>query len=129
MSYNVDLVERIERIVSFYCVSGRQFAAQCRVPVTTMNSILTKKSSPRAEILNSILDAYPSVDAEWLLTGRGEMLVDDNAATSLELMSTYSTTMKEKRLLEHKIEELQARNEMLTKTIENLSQALNADVS
>lgn len=129
MNYNEKLVSRIERVVSYYNVSGRQFAAQCGMPVTTMNSILTKKSSPRAELLYSILEAYPGIDAEWLLTGNGEMLVEENAATSLEIMSSYGNAMKEKKKLEARVEELQARNKMLTDTIQNLSQAIKLDIS
>lgn len=127
MTYNEELVARIERIVSYYQVSGRAFASACGVPITTMNSVLNKRSSPRAETLYNIIEAYPEVDPTWLLTGRGEMLVTENTATSMEIISTYSSTIKEKIKLEKKIDEQKQRIDMLTDTIQNLSEALNAE--
>lgn len=40
----------------------------------SIQSAIKRDATLRDETLNNILDKFPEIDAEWLLTGNGEML-------------------------------------------------------
>lgn len=43
-----------------------------------VSNVFNSVNNPSYEFLQSFLSAYPNVNANWLLTGEGEMLFDSN---------------------------------------------------
>lgn len=86
-----------ERIEALYKRSGqrsvRSYALKIGVAPTTLNECI-KGAEPRFSLLNAILNGEPSVSAEWLLRGIGE--IEGVKSSNLEI-----------------IEELKAENNML----------------
>jgi hypothetical protein len=58
-------------------------------------------------LLSNILDAYPEINAEWLLTGRGPMLKKDINNNDLEIERLRSENAMLKELLKAKEELLE----------------------
>lgn len=67
--------ERIALIIS-QCgyKSKRSFAEKIGVAQTSLNDIL-RGAEPKYSTLYKILEAEPLISAEWLLRGKGEMLI------------------------------------------------------
>lgn len=67
--------ERIAQIIS-QCgyKSKRSFAEKIGVAQTSLNDIL-RGAEPKYSTLYKILKAEPLISAEWLLRGKGEMLI------------------------------------------------------
>lgn len=88
MSINKRFKEIIE-----YLEGGNKtaFCRNCGIKPTTLSSIVgARQSDPSAKLLNCVLNAYPDINALWLLTGRGGMLNGqalENQKTSIEQTS------------------------------------------
>ena len=64
--------------------SKRAFALQIGIAQTSFNAILNG-AEPKFSTLNRILTTHPTVSAEWLMRGEGEMLKGDAPAGVFEL--------------------------------------------
>ena len=67
-----------ERLMNFIKSSGVSVRAFERACGLSNGYIKELRKSPTADKVRSIMDAYPELNAQWLMTGEGEMLNDDN---------------------------------------------------
>ena len=67
---------RIKQIVANAGLSDRAFAQSIDVAQTTFTNILLKGTEPKSDVLRAIISKY-KVNAHWLLTGEGNMFVDE----------------------------------------------------
>ncbi|MBW3518574.1 helix-turn-helix domain-containing protein [Flavobacterium sp. NKUCC04_CG] len=65
-------VERVKFFIKFKKISLRKFAEIIGVS----HSLINNTKSLGSDKLESILSNYPEINPIWLLTGKGEMLVD-----------------------------------------------------
>jgi len=65
------LKDRIKQLATYYGCSIRKFEEKCRLGRGNVNNMSEVLGSDK---LAKIIDTYPEVSCEWLLTGRGEML-------------------------------------------------------
>lgn len=59
--------------------SRRAFAQAAGLNEVSFNDNLRKGTEPRYNTLLAILTAYPKVSAEWLMRGKGDMFLPDEA--------------------------------------------------
>lgn len=64
---------RFMEVVSKMAVSKTAFAAELDISQGVLTHISTGRNKPGVELLQKILQTYPSIRAEWLLMGKGEM--------------------------------------------------------
>lgn len=64
---------RIEIIANYYNVSAYELSKKLDTSTTRISHILNDRNKPNYELLKSICEYFPDVDARWLLTGEGEM--------------------------------------------------------
>lgn len=67
------VVERIKQIIDYKKISTRQFC----IEVGVANGFLDKVKDVGSEKLLKILNTYPELSPEWLLTGKGKMLKEE----------------------------------------------------
>jgi transcriptional regulator with XRE-family HTH domain len=71
-----DLQGRINKILSHYGLRPADFSRQLRINNnTTVSRIVAGKVNPSFEVLAKIARSFPEINANWLLTGDGEMLL------------------------------------------------------
>jgi transcriptional regulator with XRE-family HTH domain len=66
-----------DRILAFLRakeITSGALADHIGVQRSSISHILSGRNKPGFEFLRKFLDAYPEVNAEWFITGRGEML-------------------------------------------------------
>ena len=64
--------ERIELLIKNYEMSPSQFADRTGIQRASVSHILSGRNKPSLEIMQKICEAFPSVDAKWLMLGYGE---------------------------------------------------------
>lgn len=76
--------ERLQRIQDFYGIKNMsEFARKAGLLNQTASNYLKGTQKPDIEKLSQIKQSFDEINADWLLTGRGEML-KDSIKTSLD---------------------------------------------
>ncbi|WP_455659877.1 hypothetical protein [Phocaeicola faecalis] len=69
------LTERFKELISAKSTSVLDFSRLIGVAQTTLNSQLSSTKGISSNVILLTLDTFPDVSAEWLLRGKGEMLI------------------------------------------------------
>ncbi len=82
MSINKRILELIDSLEGG---SQKGFASKIGLAPSSVNGIVgTRGSDPSAKILNSVLLAYKNINANWLITGNGNMFLSENESKKSE---------------------------------------------
>lgn len=74
----MEINDRILKIIDYERLNNNSFSKKIGVNPQTMHTIVKeKKTKPSFDVLNKILISFPEIDANWLLTGDGEMFKQD----------------------------------------------------
>lgn len=66
--------ERILHFLSIEHISPAHFADLIGVQRSSVSHILSGRNNPGLEFIQKILNAYPKLNSEWLIMGKGDML-------------------------------------------------------
>ncbi len=80
-----DITKRLNLIKKYYKLSGNGLAKVLDMSVTSVNCFFAGKSKVSGEFLCRLLNAYPSISAEWLMRGNGNMLIEEAQSTDQAL--------------------------------------------
>ena len=69
------MINRIRKRIALSGLSDRAFAIKCGIKQNTLSRQLGGVSEVSASTINAILDNYEEISAEWLLRGKGSMLL------------------------------------------------------
>jgi len=86
----MSIINRIKQIIEYKGISTRKFC----INVGISNGFFDKVKDVGSEKLLKILNTYPEISAEWLLTGNGSMIKDCKIVAS-EPDITFKTKMGE----------------------------------
>lgn len=70
-------IERVQEIITDERLSISAFEKACGLSNNSIQTAIKRNSNLKDETLNSILNAFPRYSATWILTGKGEKLVDN----------------------------------------------------
>lgn len=109
----MNINNRVREIISHLQISDRQFAIHIGVNQSVIGSMFSRGTEPSAKILTSILDKCPEISAEWLMRGKGEMLLASEQPTDAEdrmnkLIDTITFQQDTIKNLQARIKELEA---------------------
>ena len=68
------MVNRIKTIIDYYELSASRFADSLNVPRSTISHLLSGRNKPSFEFIQKIMQAYPEINTEWLINGKGTFL-------------------------------------------------------
>ena len=71
--------ERISEIIAHFCESKADFARKIGERPQTVSNWVSRGAGKN--VLNKIFTAFPEINANWLLTGEGSMLTDNQPQT------------------------------------------------
>lgn len=71
----MNLSERLKMFIETKGISQYRLAKESNLGQATVSYIFLKNQPVKSDTLEKILSAYPELNANWLLTGRGEMLL------------------------------------------------------
>ena len=69
-----DLTNRIKKVAQEYGLTSTAFADQVEVPRPVISHIFSGRNRASLEVMQKVGIAFPEVDLEWLLYGKGQML-------------------------------------------------------
>ena len=70
------MIERIKAIVSYYGMSDRAFALKCGIKQNTFSNQVNGARELSLSTVNAILISFEDISSEWLIRGKGEMLIN-----------------------------------------------------
>ena len=73
-------------------MSGSGLARTIGMSVTSVNCFLAGKSKVSGEFLCGLLNAFPSISAEWLMRGNGTMFIEDVQSSDQALTKELADT-------------------------------------
>lgn len=76
------MFDRIRKIVEYSGLNQAMFAEKIAVAPATLSNILKSKSKPSLDLVVSICAAFPEVNNQWLIFGKGNMLDGEPASGS-----------------------------------------------
>ncbi len=65
---------RLKEYMLSKSLNAAEFADRIGVQRSNISHILNGRNNPGAQFLEKLLVAFPDLNADWLITGRGEML-------------------------------------------------------
>ena len=70
--------DRIKKIIDYKGISAGELAEITGVQRSNISHIFNGRNKPGAQFIENFLNAFPEVNARWLLTGEGSMLNENN---------------------------------------------------
>jgi phage repressor protein C with HTH and peptisase S24 domain len=74
---NLSICERFFQVLDYYGDTRYKFSRGSGISETVLSNIFNKKNKPKAETIETLLNKYKAVNANWLILGEGEMLKSD----------------------------------------------------
>lgn len=111
----VSVIERIKVVLRHFCKTPNGLANMLEMIPSTVNRQLKGDQALSSKVIEGVLSVFPDVSAEWLLRGKGEMLISEQTT----LAKMQDTKGRESDVVEHdsawkaKYEELEKRYDQL----------------
>ena len=111
----VSVIERINFVLKHFCKTPNGLANMLEMIPSTVNRQLKGDQALSSKVIEGVLSVFPDVSAEWLLRGKGEMLISEQTT----LAKMQDTKGRESDVVEHdsvwkaKYEELEKRYDQL----------------
>ena len=74
----VTMKERIKEYMDYIGIPAGKLAELLEVQRSNISHILNGRNKPGAHFIERFLLCFPEVDARWLITGQGTMLIENN---------------------------------------------------
>ncbi|MGL4992661.1 MAG: helix-turn-helix domain-containing protein [Bacteroidales bacterium] len=81
---------RIEQIMLRENMNASRFADHIGLNRAALSHILSGRNNPSLDVVTKILTAFPNINSEWLLFGKGEELEEGNRLIDTAKDATYS---------------------------------------
>lgn len=72
----MDIRERLTQILTLKEMTPSNFADILEIQRSNMSHYLNGRNKPSIDILQKILTKFPDINANWLMTGRGEITIE-----------------------------------------------------
>ena len=79
----MEIKDRLRIIIKREELSQKDFAQKCGIKPATLNHVLQGRNNASPDIINKVLDHFPSYRRDWLLSGEGSMLTAEAAEREL----------------------------------------------
>ncbi len=99
--------DRLLKFLNSQQLSSARFAEIIGVQPSGISHILSGRNKPGFDFIQKILTSYPSLNAEWLIMGKGSMLKSENLQGDLfsgEYYRTESQSEKDKEISGNQLE-------------------------
>jgi len=88
--------------MEYKSISAGELATQLEVQRSNISHVLNGRNMPGAAFIEKLLLSFPDLNARWLLTGSGEMLIDYECYTPGEVIPQPIETIKPAEKLQAK---------------------------
>lgn len=71
MVNSADFVKRLEKLLEYYSLTATAFAEKMDFNRSTISHLLSGRNKPSLEFVMKLLQKFPEVEMNWLLSGKG----------------------------------------------------------
>lgn len=82
--------ERIKRFMDYKGLSPSELADTIGVQRSNITHVLHGRNNPGFQFITKMLEAFPDINAKWLLTGAGEMLIKEEITNEKKQVNLFS---------------------------------------
>lgn len=112
------MISRIKELIEYSGLSTRAFALKCGIKDNTFSNQLNGVRDVSLNTITSILLTFENISAEWLMRGKGEMLLTSEQPTEAKdrmnkLIDTIAFQQDTINNLQRRINELETTNKRL----------------
>ncbi|WP_163711853.1 helix-turn-helix domain-containing protein [Mangrovibacterium lignilyticum] len=68
---------RIKQIMDYKQISSSELADTIGVQRSNVTHVLQGRNKPGFQFISKLLETFPDINAKWLITGQGDMLIGD----------------------------------------------------
>jgi len=72
------MLDRLSQLIKNKQLSSSQFADEIGVQRSSVSHVLSGRNKPSLDFITKVALRFPDINTEWLLTGRGRMLISDD---------------------------------------------------
>ncbi len=72
--------DRIKQIIEREKLSSKEFANLCDIQVSNVSHLLSGRSKPSLDTIQKIMQAFPTLNTDWLLSGKEPMYKHEKLA-------------------------------------------------
>ncbi len=115
-----EFITRIEKILDFYNLSATSFADKISVQRSSISHLLSGRNKPSLEFVLKVEDAFPEIELDWLLHGKGSFPASKEKKTKITPLSpvaSITTQVNNTPKIEKKIIEKQNSKKDIKKVI------------
>lgn len=80
--------------MDYKSISAGELATQLEVQRSNISHVLNGRNMPGAAFIEKLLLSFPDLNARWLLTGKGEMLMEGESYAAGEVTQNPIETIK-----------------------------------
>ncbi len=91
--------ERFKQLLEEKKLTATRFAALIKVNASAMSHILNGRSKPGFDVLDKIAQAFPDVNLNWLISGKGSLYNNSSVQENPPEKTILSSTPAEKKEL------------------------------
>jgi len=119
------MIQRLKQFIEYKGFSIRSFEIECGVNNSTIKSAIRNNGSIGSDKLTKIVEKFPDLDANWLLSGKGTMIKGDFLTHPESQPKAQKNTKNEENTnilileLTRQIKELTAENAVLKYKMDN----------
>lgn len=73
---------RLHAIMEWYGLNAKQFSEKVSINGSSLSYMLKGRNLPSYDALQKIIESFPEINIEWLMTGNGPMLKDGSSPIS-----------------------------------------------
>lgn len=82
--------ERLQMVIKMNGMTNSTFADKIGVQRSSISHVLAGRNKPSIDFIQKILETFPKVDADWLVTGKKVGKTLDSTIKSPERMSSFN---------------------------------------
>ncbi len=91
--------DRIQQIIDYKGISPGDLAEILDVQRSNISHILNGRNKPGAAFIEKILQAFPNINARWLLTGKGPMVLNEVENEAQEAINSSEMNSRDRQVL------------------------------
>lgn len=124
------ILQRVIHTIKELKLTDNQFSKKLGIAQTTMSGYLSGNRKLSLQVIESMLNAFGDISAEWLLRGEGEMYKSENKNNNIDesqfvSMKKYETIVNLFDQTASELKNLALENQKLYEEIRNLRAQMN----
>ncbi|WP_323755427.1 helix-turn-helix transcriptional regulator [Roseivirga sp.] len=119
--------DRLELLMKHFDLSVNSLAKQLDFSRTTIHNIISengRRTSPSHDFYAKLKESYENINLNWLITGEGEMLLDESQSMVADSVGEYKVKTKQNPDLQGALADIQKELQSVNQRIDRLEKGL-----